>query len=521
MQRQKIMNSGWICGGLMALTASLFTETGYAEEQRSAAYREIAIAFADEMLTHGTDRYGWASSPQFATMLMRGQPPSLPPDPVFLTKPKRGQSPSMVVNLPNIYKGGNRAHKITYRGGDVADDAGLYQLLYAMSEASQNGKYRKAADASIQWFLLNAPMRNGTLPWGEHSGWDFRREHFDYGYPYDKKHEFDSRWPLWETFQELQPQAGADSLTVLERFAKALWVGGVGRLDGKLVYCRHVSMVEFERPNHGEWAQYGMFPRHGGYYLTVWSIALASSDNAAFRDWIAPRIGEFLAALAEQTVEHRHPIYHFRGEEDPLNPGQVASMATDLIALSDRLRPSYASLASEAFRLAGLSQDTLMQLKAELSPEEAYRLWKANAGTKEGAERAEYFHARFIASADALAELRELPERDIKGKVAGQTQDGRIPEQYAETIDALLWAAESGAGQGATFYLRHADRFADEAARMFLDGHSPLPKSLDREPKLLDGTPFPTFYHSYLGGDDLMWSFWRLAAALEAADSTL
>ena len=233
---------------------------------------------------------------------------------------------------------------------------------------------------------------------------------------------------------------------------------------------------------------------------------------------MAPRIGEFLAALAEQTVEHRHPIYHFRGDETPLSPGQVAGMAADLIELSDRLRLNYDSLATEAVRLAGLSQDTLMRRKAELKPEEAHRLWKVNTGGKGTAERARYFQAHYLASADALAAFRVLPERPIKGKVAGQTPDGRIPEQYADAIDALLRAAESGAGQGSAFYLEHAARFADEASGMFLDGDSPLPKSFDREPTLIDGTPFPSFYHSYLGGDDLMWSFWRLANALEASD---
>jgi hypothetical protein len=488
------------------------------EQPRWAAYRDMARVFAEEMLAHGTDRYGWALSPQFATMLLRTDPPTLPPDPIFLTKPEPGQSASMVENLPNIYKGGNRAHKITYRGGDVADDAGLYQLLYALGEETGGEKYTAAADASMRWFLRYTPMPNGLLPWGEHTGWDFRREHFDYGYPFDKKYEFDSRWPLWEKFLELQPQGGAGSATVIERYARAVWTGAIGRQDGKLVYCRHSSMVDFERPTHGEWAEYGMFPRHGGYYLTLWSLALSTSQDTEFREWMAPRIGQFLSALAGQIAEHGHPVYHFRGDEDIFNPGQVASMAADLVGASDRLQRDYTTLALEAFRLAGLSQDTLKTYRADLDAEEVYRLWRLNEGAPNTAKRAAYFRAQFIALADALAALPVLPERAIKGKVTGQTQGGRIPEQYAETIDALLLAAESKSGQGAAFYLEHASRFAEEAAGMFLDGGSPLPKSLDRAPKLLDGTPFPTFYHSYLGGDDLMWSFWRLAKALEAAE---
>ncbi len=485
------------------------------EQPRWAAYRDMARAFAEEMITHGTDRYGWATSPQFATMLMRTYPPTLPPDPVFLTDPKPGQSRSMVENLPNIYKGANRAHKITYRGGDVADDAGLYQLLYAMGKEPGGERYKAAADASIQWFLANTPMHNGLLPWGEHTGWDFRREHFDYGYPYDKKHEFAGSWPLWERFFALQPHGGEGSTTVMERYARGVWKGAIGYQDGKLVYCRHASLVDFERPTYGEWALYGMFPRHGGNYLELWSIALVRSHNTEFREWMAPRIGQFLSALAGQIAAHGYPIYHFRGDENIFNGPQVASMAVDLVEASHRLQRDYPTLALEALRLAGLSQETLITRRANLRAEELYRLWQLNEGSPNTAKRAAYFRTQLIALADSLAALPVLPERPIKEKVVGQTQSGRIPEQYAKTIDALLLAAQSKAGRGAAFYLEHASRFAQEAMGMFIDGDSPLPKSLDRVPMLLDGTPFPAFYHSYLGGDDLMWSFWRLAKALE------
>ena len=87
---------------------------------------------ADEMVAHGTDRYGREHTPQFAGLLMRTSPPVLPPDPVFARKGSCLDVRS-VVNLPNIYRSGNLAHKITLRGGDVADDAALYQLMYALS----------------------------------------------------------------------------------------------------------------------------------------------------------------------------------------------------------------------------------------------------------------------------------------------------------------------------------------------------------------------------------------------------
>ena len=134
-----------------------------------------ARRFADEMIARGTDRWGAEHSPQFASMLLRTDPPELLPDAVFLTDgPDKDRM--HVQNLPNIYKSNNRANKITYRGGDVAVDAALYQLLYAIARDTGDSRYAAAADASLQWFLANAPLPNGLLPWGEHTGWDFRRE---------------------------------------------------------------------------------------------------------------------------------------------------------------------------------------------------------------------------------------------------------------------------------------------------------------------------------------------------------
>ena len=87
--------------------------------------------------------------------------------------------------------------------------------------------------------------------------------------------------------------------------------------------------------------------------------------------------------------------------------------------------------------------------------------------------------------------------------------------QYAEAVDLLLLAARFGDPASSSRYLENARRFADEAVGFFMDETSRLPKSLDRQPRLQDGTPFPHFYQSYLGGDDLMLSLWRLALELE------
>lgn len=500
---------------LVALAANGGPEPAWAGGDASAGkYRSLVRAFADEMAAHGTDRYGREHTPQFAGFLMRTNPPVLPPDPVFARKGS-GLDVRSVVNLPNIYRSGNLAHKITLRGGDVADDAALYQLLYALSRDPATQRFADAADMSLRWFLAHTPMHNGLLPWGEHSGWDFRRERFDYGYPFDKHHEFDSRWPLWEKFLELQPKVQPGRRTVMERFAEGLWQGSTGRLDGRLVYGRHSSLLEFHRQEYGEWVGFGMFPRHGGHYLSLWSVALAASDNPEFRQWMGSRVEKFVAALEDQVRRHGHAIYMSHKGEISFSQTQTGPLAVDLEAAADRVTRREPKLAERMRALAVRLDDALINRQVTSRPLTSFRQWRINKSRPDRGEAAEYFRSHFFASADELTALDRIPERGLAAKGRNVTQAGRIPMQYAEAVDLLLLAARFGDPASSSRYLENARRFADEAVGFFMDETSRLPKSLDRQPRLQDGTPFPHFYQSYLGGDDLMLSLWRLALELE------
>ena len=60
----------------------------------------------------------------------------------------------------------------------MGSDGALPQLPYSLTAPTGESRY---ADAALCLFLANAPLHNGLLPWGEHSGFDFRRERADYG----------------------------------------------------------------------------------------------------------------------------------------------------------------------------------------------------------------------------------------------------------------------------------------------------------------------------------------------------
>ena len=386
----------------------------------------------------------------------------------------------------------------------MASDAGLCQLLYGISRGTGDSRYAEAADASLSWFLANAPFHNGLLPWGEHSGWDFRRERADYGYAFDGKHEFDSRWPLWDRFIALQPKPQPGEWTVLEDFSRGLWSGGVSETGERLLYGRHTPVFGFFRPGEGEWTAFEMFPRHGGYYIGLWSTALAATVSEHFASFMEPRLERFITAVEQQTDEHGFAI-HLQKQEVVFNLRQVGSLAVDLEAAADRLATRLPTLSKRMRRLAA-RQDRLIAIAGgHIHPPDAIR----RAGANPGAAGA--YVQGFFRAADQYR--KPIPPRPLGEEVADVTQPGRIPEQSANAIEVLLLAWSISKGDRVRTYLEAARARAREAVDLFLSGDSPLPRSIDRAPELLDGTRFPEFYSSYLGGDDLMWSLWRLSRA--------
>ncbi|MCB1022541.1 MAG: hypothetical protein KDC27_21610 [Acidobacteria bacterium] len=494
----------------LALVAAPLTWGG---EAPTVDYLSLVRRYADAMLEFGTDRYGEAKTPQFAGLLIRRDPPELPQDAVYAQKVD-GLDPRDVVNHPLVYKGNNRAHKITYRGGDVADDAGLYQTLYRLSVLTSDPRYAEAADASLRWFLAHAVQQETGLPaWGEHTGWDFRSERADQGFPFDLKHELDGRWPLYEKFFELQPVHGPDDLSVMENFARGLWFGAVSLSGRTLLYGRHGSLTEPSRPTEGEWAQFGMFPRHGGYYVDLWARAIRKSRSVVFRRWMEPRFERFVRALEQQVAAEGFPVYLEKGEVRR-HPEQMASMAWDLDEAAVTLAEIWPQIGLRLHLLAERIDDNLIQHEDELDPALARLRWLARG--KRDKRVAALFGKQFLAGAYALTKLDDLPERPLGEKVAQVAQPGRIPEQYADAIGLLLDAADAVEGEAQAVYLAGANHLADKAIEHFFDDDSPLPKSLDRPAKLLDGSPYPSFYQSYLGADDLMWALLRLHEANQA-----
>jgi len=446
-------------------------------------------------------------------MLIRSEIPSLPPD-VKITWHGEKPKPGIALNIPNIFRGSNLAHKVTYRGSDANNDVGLLKLLYSISEATGDMHYASAADSCLSWLINNTPMDNGLIPWGEHSGWDFRKERFDYGYVWDKPHELNGDWPFWGKFNDLQiiPEG---ELSPLEKYAEGLWKGTIGyNDDNEMIYCRHASLVEKERPEYGNYLRFGMFPRHGGHSIKLWSSAIYFSDNDSFIRSMSGRLSMFVDMIEKQINKYGFPVYMSLDGEISYSSSQTGGMAVHLFELYEILKDIDRELSVKmqniAREISGIYKDKQGDMKA-MDKIALYR-WNSKAGNE---ELSDFFFEQVSVLANSLVDDPIIKEKEIGRKGKGCTLPGRIPGQYAEAVEFLVSYCDEIPDRKKKKYLETAEQIASEAVVLFTDTITALPKNLDRKLTLYDGTAFPSMYQSYLGSDDLMDSFWLLAEKLE------
>jgi hypothetical protein len=269
-------------------------------------FLRIAREYADTMLAHGRDIEGPARSPLFTTTLDR-------------------RTLGLLTAVPPL--GGMRPEDRAINAANPMHDENLYQILYALSGITGDGRYAAAADAALGWFFTHTQSRTtGLLPWGEHFGWDLRAErrivvtagssereaeHLESMYEYGT-HEYFRPWVLWDRTFQLAPDAAA-------RFAEGVWNGHVG--DHKTgEYDRHAGYERREASTGKE------FPRHGGFYIATWAAAYEHTPD---RDLLRA-----IATLLDYFESHRHEktgmLMAMSSRPELGWPSQNLSLAIDL-----------------------------------------------------------------------------------------------------------------------------------------------------------------------------------------------
>ena len=261
----------------------------------SKGYMHYAKTFADTMMVSGTDRYGKVHSPMFTSLIdleSHRNPEDIPGNSI-----------------------GQRYEDRSLRGGNLFQDIMLLQAMDNMTRITGDMKYKKAVTDYLTFFLKNCPHPNtGLFPWGEHAYWNFYEETFTYD-----THEFLGGVPnsFWERMWQINPdamRAEADGL-----------INHIKNLDN-FDFDRHADITEpmpVPRP-----AEYGGmdFPRHGGFYIGLWTFAYSKTKDDKYLDWSQKMIDHHWNMRSK-----KHGLPPNRKNEDISSAVSTLSLALNLL----------------------------------------------------------------------------------------------------------------------------------------------------------------------------------------------
>lgn len=454
-------------------------------------YLDLVRRYADTLIADCRDTYGSEHSPLFAVTLDRKT-----------LKPfdEAGRAMLFQIRLADWENWGIRNGDRCFSGSNVMHDQDLFQVLYALTELTGEKSYAAEANRTLEWFFKNCQSpETGLLAWGEHIGWDFFTEQVTSRRQEENViHEFAEPWVLWDRSFELANDACI-------RYARGLWDHQIGDHESG-DFSRHAGYKKHETGlGNG-------YPRHGGFYLTVWSKAYERTDDPVFTKAIDTVLGHYertanpeTGAIPCCTTESRATI---------MWPDSNVSLAIDLWDAS-RTVPN--ELGDRMRTRALKSDEVFLSLDHDFSPSGKGFVCGAHTGTLERFETGGWTDSDLWATSygkptDApialmcytrYQQVRHVGYRELVVAAAERYLISE-PERYSGIhpvtmgeVMALLMVASDLTGNPR--YLERADYFAGKAIDLFL-GDGPLPSV----------TPRYRHYESISGADTLMKSLLEL-----------
>lgn len=235
-------------------------------------YMATAGEFLNTLITRGTDRYGRKHTPLFCLSL----------DPETHTPPRMPEKidRQYAISFEYLYRDYGYYWKSHLHSSSLIYDQGTIRALYAMTDATKDPKYARAADACLKFFLDNmVSEQTGMFGWGEHicynvfldyiigSGFSVRG---DRNFTYD--HELERWTTIYDIFWEKDP-------------AKTL-----NEIEGIYEYKIHdYNTFVFNRHS----GYYGgrtassilTFIKHSGLFVHAFALAYVKTGDKKYAGW--------------------------------------------------------------------------------------------------------------------------------------------------------------------------------------------------------------------------------------------
>ena len=429
-------------------------------------YLKVVQAYAEAMIDHGRDVHGQEHSPLFAEALDR--------------KTMRMLEGDALKRVAGISRGswGIRPHDRMIAGGNPQHCQNLYQVLYALTEATGQKRYAEEADRSLAFFLHHCQSpATGLFCWGEHAGWDFNTER-RIDKPAGDIHEFYRPWVLWERCWRLAPEP-------CRRFALGLWEHQIGdQATGD--FSRHASI---DSHHTGTQAPYA---RHGGFYIETWATAYKHTGDKLFPQ----AIGSVLDGLERARREEGGMLVggsKRKGSRRAYDVSLAVSLENAATMVPKELAEKMRKVAATNDRVfAGLHPKT----GRDKAPSAA-DLWSNAYGGGSPAAAVNTYMIRYRQTGLDVYRRVVLETAD---RYRGHEINLSRPVWPGTMGSVVLLMLDAHELTGEARYLDAADRFARKGLELFLGDGRPLPKASHAH----------DHYEAVTNGDTLMLALLRL-----------
>jgi len=227
------------------------TKEAAASQLLSGPYLDAARTFLDTLVDKGTDRYGRRHTPVFCL--------SLDPETYSPPRPPEKVDWDYIRGFEYLYRDYCYYWKSQLHGSNLIYDQGTIRALYALTEATGSRKYRKAADAYLDFFLDELPSpQTGIFGWGEHVFYNVFADVIIGGafgvanwHKYFYAHELERWTTIYDILWEKSPEKTLAEIEAIYEYKIADYKTFVhnrhsdyycGKMDGPLTFHKHSAL---------------------------------------------------------------------------------------------------------------------------------------------------------------------------------------------------------------------------------------------------------------------------------------
>lgn len=304
LNRRQLLTST-LAAGSISLTAA----------ETKGKFIDSARLFLDTLLEKGTDRYGKKHTPLFCLSL----------DPETYTPAKAPEKIDMQYarSFEYLYRDYGYYWKSHLHSAGAIYDQGTIRALNAMSETTGNGKYKRASDAYLDFFLNNMVSdQTGMFGWGEHVFYNVFLDHMigaAFTVRNNRNFSFEHELERWTTIYDItwhkSPEKTLNEIEAIYEY----------KIHDPQTFINNRHSDYFAGRRTGDTLT---FIKHSGLFAHAFAFLYSKTGDKKHLDWARKSSDLFWGYRDSQTNLVRGCIQR---KDEPVAPGELAQLLLFLL----------------------------------------------------------------------------------------------------------------------------------------------------------------------------------------------